>query len=210
MKATQVLQTLRDNNLHPGSICEVGCSSGHILRTLGAALPQTRLVSYDISPQVEGFWDETRRGIENRLTFHLADFHAQNTERFDVLLMLDVFEHVRDPFTFLEKSRAHADRFVFQIPLDLGATAVARRGPLVNALRRVGHLHSYTKELALETLTDCGYSIRQWRYTGATFTMPSLSIETKIASIPRHLAAFINKDWAVRVFGGETLLVLAE
>ena len=32
--------------------------------------------------------------------------------------------------------------------------------------RGVGHLQFYTKDLALETLTECGYTIDEWRYTG--------------------------------------------
>jgi hypothetical protein len=33
---------------------------------------------------------------------------------------------------------------------------------------------------------------------------------TRLGSIPRILAYSINKDWGVRLLGGETLIVLAE
>ncbi|MEI6066086.1 MAG: hypothetical protein WCP96_02005 [Methylococcaceae bacterium] len=124
--------------------------------------------------------------------------------------MLDVFEHVRDPFTFLRESHRHAKKFVFHIPLDLSAMGIARKAPLLNARRGIGHLHYYTKDLALETLTDCGYQIIDWRYTGASQCSPNRSLKTRFASIPRQLASWVNKDWGVRLFGGETLIVLAE
>jgi hypothetical protein len=119
--------------------------------------------------------------------------------------MLDVFEHVRDPFTFLEDARRHARHFVFHIPLDLSALTVLREAPLMHARRKVGHLHSYTKELALETLRECGYTLIDSRYTEA-FAMGQAS---KLAALPRRLAYAINKDLGVRLLGGETLLVLA-
>lgn len=205
-KAKQVEKILKRNMLVPRSIVEVGCGSGDILRYLRRIFHDTKLVGYDISPQAQAFWQDDAQDIE----FYLEDFHQQNTTKYDVLLMLDVFEHVRDPFSFLEQTRSHADFFVFHIPLDLSAQSVLRGHPLLNARRKVGHLHSYTKELALETLTDCGYQIIQWSYTGASISMPNRSLKTKLANIPRLLISTINKDFSVRVFGGETLIVLAK
>ncbi|MDZ7615898.1 MAG: methyltransferase type 12 protein, partial [Patescibacteria group bacterium] len=56
----------------------------------------------------------------------------------------------------------------------------------------------------------CGYRIVEWRYTGASLNCPHRSLKTRLAGIPRRIAHCIHKDWAVRLFGGETLLVLAE
>ena len=209
-KALLVLNILKDSQIEPATICEVGCGSGDILRSLHTWLPSARLVGYDISPQLGEFWRNQESTAKSGIEFHLADFHAQNNSRFDVLLMIDVFEHVRDPFTFLEDSRRHADKFVFHIPLDLSAIGVARKYPLLNVRQSVGHLHSYTKDLALATLTDCGFKIIKWRYSGASLNMPNRSLRTRIAGLPRCIGALIDKDWSVRVFGGETLVVLAE
>ena len=134
----------------------------------------------------------------------------ENKTYYDVLLMLDVFEHVRDPFTFLEESIGHAKKFIFHIPLDLSAVAIARKYPLLSVRRNVGHLHFYTKDLALETLKECGYNVIEWKYSGAAASKPNRTIKTRLAQIPRTASSLVNKDWAVRMFGGETLIVLAE
>ncbi len=209
-KAGQVFKILEDHKINPLSICEVGCGSGDILRSLEGMLPKAKLVGYDISPQLEKFWQNGDVNNKHRIDYNLGDFHKLNNHRYEILLMLDVFEHVRDPFTFLEDSLKHANKFIFHIPLDLSAIGVARKAPLLNVRRSVGHLHSYTKDLALETLVDCGYKIIDWRYTGASLNMPNKSLKTNLARFPRILAGIVNKDWAVRVFGGETLIVLAE
>lgn len=149
-------------------------------------------------------------GKIKNLKFYLGDFHEISKRKFDFLLMCDVFEHVRDPFTFLEKSREHAGFFIFHIPLDLSAVSVARGTPLIEVREKVGHLHLYTKDLALATLLDCGYEIVEWRYTGAGMSAPQRSLGTRLASFVRRLARFLNKDYGVRIFGDETLLVLAK
>ena len=124
--------------------------------------------------------------------------------------MLDVFEHIRDPFSFLENSRRHATHFVFHVPLDLSASAIFRGYPLINARKKVGHLHYYTKDLALSTLHDTGYEVLNWRYTGASLNSPNRSLKTRLAALPRRIAYAVNKDFGVRLLGGETLLVLAK
>ncbi|WP_219725693.1 class I SAM-dependent methyltransferase [Cylindrospermopsis raciborskii] len=55
-KASQVSSILKDHQINPASICEVGCGSGDILRHLHQLYPNTHLVGYDISPQAAEFW----------------------------------------------------------------------------------------------------------------------------------------------------------
>jgi cyclopropane fatty-acyl-phospholipid synthase-like methyltransferase len=210
-KAAIVLHILFDNQIKPASICEVGCGSGDILIHLAKHLPDTIMMGFDISPQAAEFWKEhqcTNSG--GGVDFCLGDFHTINKQKFDLLLMIDVFEHVRDPFSFLENSRQHAANFVFHIPLDLSASSILRGYPLINARKKTGHLHYYTKDLALATLVDTGYKVLDWRYTGASLDMPNRSLRTRLTALPRRIAYAANKDFGVRLLGGETLLVLAK
>jgi hypothetical protein len=207
-KAANVAAMLAQHRIEPTTMCEIGCGSGEVLVHLQQRLPRTRISGYDISPQAQSFWQQVPPA-EPPIQFVLGNFHELNKTRYDVLLMLDVFEHVRDPFTFLERSREFAQHFVFHIPLDLSASSVARRAPLLDARRRVGHLHYYTKDLALETLTDSGYEIVHWRYTGASLSSPGRTWKSKAASVPRRLLFALNRDLGVRLLGGDTLLVLA-
>ncbi len=207
-KAGKIAQILAENNLEPASICEVGCGSGDVLVHLRRSLRNATMTGFDISPQVAKFWKEHQAAGE-RIAFQLGDFHKINAARYDLLLMVDVLEDLRDPFTFLEKSRQCAGHFVFHIPLDLSANAIVRGDPFMDIRQKVGHLHYYTKELALATLVDTGYDIVEWRYTGASLNSPNRSLKTRLAALPRRIAYAVNKDFGVRLLGGETLLVLA-
>lgn len=208
-KASKVFSVLSKNKIQPSTICEIGCGSGDILVNLKKNWPLVNMTGYDISPQTSNFWtqhNDAKEGIE----FYLGDFHEINKFKYDVILMLDVFEHVRDPYSFLENSKQYASYFVFHIPLDLSAISVARGYPIINNRRKVGHLNFYTKDLALEILTDTGYTIIDWNYTGASLNSPKRSLKTRIFAWPRRLAYLLNKDLGVRLLGGETLLVLAK
>jgi len=207
-KAAKVTSILSDNGIEPASICEVGCGSGDVLAHLQKAMPSTNFTGFDISPQAAQFWKE--HNVGERLRFQLGDFHQTNRITYDVLLMLDVFEHVRDPFSFLENTRRHATHFIFHVPLDLSASTVVRGNPLIDARKKVGHLHYYTKDLALATLCDTGYEVLDWRYTGASLNSPNRSLKTRFSALPRRLAYAVDKDFGVRLLGGETLLVLAK
>jgi hypothetical protein len=140
----------------------------------------------------------------------VGDFFQLNQRRYDVLLLLDVIEHLQDPFVFLDRLRHYADFFIFHIPIDLSAMNVLRERPLLKARRKVGHIHYFTKGLALALLGDCGYKILDWCYTEAAFTTPKYNWKTRLASLPRCVAYRANKDWGVRFLGGETLMVLAQ
>ena len=208
-KASLILNILNSYQISPCSICEIGCGAGDILVHLGGELRQTSMAGFDVSPQLVDIWkrhEEAGAGVK----FRLGDFHELNQKTYDVVLMCDVFEHVRDPFTFLELTRAHGRYFIFHIPLDLSALSVLRGAPLMNVRAKVGHLHSYTKDLALATLTDSGYQIVGWRYSGASQYAASRSWSAKLAYLVRRIGYSFNKDLGVRLLGGETLLVLAK
>lgn len=189
----------------PGSICEVGCGGGGVLVALRDSYQSTLLTGYDISPHAEQFWHQFK---EKDIDFHVGDFLLTEGE-YDTILLLDVLEHVPDPHDFLIKIRNRARQFVFHFPLDLSSLSVLRESPLLYVRRKVGHIHYFTKGLALELLDECGFEIIECRYTGAAFNAPQATLKTRLAQLPRRLVYALNKDIGVRLVGGETLMVLA-
>jgi hypothetical protein len=165
------------------------------------------LVGYEIAPDAAKFWAAHRTA---GIRFVLGDFLATNAHRFDVLLLLDVIEHLPNPFEFLQRLHGQADNYVFHIPLDLSASSVLRGQPLLRARRQVGHIHYFTKDLALSLLKECGFDVVDWFYTGASLNSPNRSLKTRFWALPRRLAYAFNKNFGVRLLGGETLLVLAK
>ncbi|MGD0137210.1 MAG: class I SAM-dependent methyltransferase, partial [Bryobacteraceae bacterium] len=120
-KAQQILRMLERKHLQPKSICEVGCGAGEVLNLLQQYTGDTcQLWGYDISPQALKMCESR---ANERLKFKLADI-SQDDVFFDLLLVLDVFEHVPDCYGFLKSIRGKGDLKIFHIPLDLSVQAV--------------------------------------------------------------------------------------
>ena len=77
---------------------------------------------------------------------------------------------------------------------------------LAEARARIGHLHYFNKDTALASLQDTGYQIVDWFYTPSGDRNPSF--KAKLARWPRRLLSRLSPDFAVRLLGGQSLLVL--
>jgi SAM-dependent methyltransferase len=201
-KAAQVLSLIGDRDLQPKSIVDVGCGTGGVLAEMAGALAETKLVGYDLSPQAIGL-TERFGDIELRVGTP-QDVH----DHYDLLLSLDVLEHVEDYIGFLRSLRPIADWFIFHIPLDISAQSVVRESPLLAARSAVGHLHYFTRGTALASLETAGFEIVCERLL-FPWDVPGRTAKTRIANIPRNLGRYIKPQMSARVLGGSTLLVLA-
>jgi cyclopropane fatty-acyl-phospholipid synthase-like methyltransferase len=206
-KAEQIRSILVDNAVSFDTAAEIGCGTGEILARLAQAFPRAEFTGYDISPNA---YELARKREAPRLTFSLRDVVADPDGRFDVVLVIDVIEHVEDVVGFVRKVRALGGRTVFHIPLDLSAQSVARGWPIMNLRDGVGHIHYFTKDTALALLNDCGYSVLDWRYTPSRLELPNQARSTRIVAPLRRIMHRFDPDLAVRILGGYSLLVLAE
>lgn len=213
-KARKVFEALESHSLRPKTVAEVGCGTGLVLASLQSRLPTgVQCTGFDISPQAI---DRARKRQRSGLTYRCADF-ATVDERFDVLLAMDVFEHVPDYFGFLKGLRLRARHFVFHVPLELSSYTLYRHRSLLETRKRVGHLHFFWKELALESLADCGFDVLSATYTSPlTEPQPDLHLppvksrEAAVVSRVAKLVYRLSPDAAIRWFGGSSMLVVAE
>jgi len=205
-KVTQILRMLQKERLQPKAICEVGCGAGEVLKLLQERMDTAcRFWGYDISPQA---MEMCRAKANERLQFRLADVSRAEGMFFDLMLVLDVVEHVEDYFGFLNGIRPKSDLKIFHFPLDLSVQAVLRERGLLRRRELYGHIHYFTKETALETLKDVGYELLDYFYTPRCIELAKETVQ-KVAVLPRKICFAIHQDLAVRILGGYSLLVLA-
>jgi len=205
-KAAQINKMIDRNHLKFQSVCEVGCGSGEILKELSIMWSHTSsFLGYEISPQA---FSLCKNKVTSRLQFSLQDI-LQEDVFFDMVMAIDVFEHVEDYFNFLRQLKLKAKYKLFHIPLDLSSQAVLRGTPLLYVREKVGHIHYFTKETALATLEDTGYTVLDHFYTGRSIELASKSWKTRLLKMPRKLLFSSNPDIACRLLGGFSLLVLA-
>jgi len=207
-KVKQILRMVERQRLAPKSVCDVGCGAGIVLAELQSHLPSDCICwGYDVSPDALSMC--ASRGNEN-LRFRLRDIRKDQSDTFfDLLLMLDVFEHVEDYIGLIRAVRSKAKLKLFHIPLDLSVQAVLRKNGLLLRRDHHAHLHYFTKETALRTLTDVGYQIVDYFYTPRCIELGDKFIQ-RVARLPRKLCFGISTDLTVRVLGGYSLMVLAQ
>lgn len=204
-KATQVWRMMEKHGLRPKSICDIGCGTAGVLWHLVPRLSEdTRFVGYEPSPEAIALADTRSERIDL-----IASDARECEERFDLVLMLDVFEHIEDYLGFLRSTRDNGARFIFHIPLDLSVQAVLRMSPILGARRVTGHLHYFSAETALATLEDAGYRVLDHTYTRGGIELPRTAVTTRAMAVPRALLSRLGPGVAARILGGFSLLVLA-
>jgi SAM-dependent methyltransferase len=197
-KAAQVMKLLSDR---PRTLCEVGCGVGAVLALLADAY-EADAVGYDISPPAILLARERERP---GLSFRLGS--PDPGERFDVVLVLDVIEHVEDPFSFLRGLHGLGDKFVCHLPLELSAQAVLR-ARFARSRRELGHLHFFSEETALDLFRDCGFEVDRWMFAAPVLDRGGKSTKARLASLPRRILWRVNPRLMSRTLGGASLMLV--
>jgi truncated hemoglobin YjbI len=203
-KAQQICCMLRRHGVSPLSLIEVGCGAGAVLQALhGQLSPVPHCIGYEISPHAFAL-ARTREvpGLQFRLGSPQMDHPLC-----DLLLAIDVFEHVEDYLGFLRSLQPLAHWKIFHIPLDLSVVSLAKPFYLRMARDKVGHLHYFTRETALASLEQAGLHIVDWFYTSVEFDQ-GVHGRKRLQSIRKLLFRFYP-DLAVRWLGGFSIMVLA-
>jgi cyclopropane fatty-acyl-phospholipid synthase-like methyltransferase len=153
-KAGQIAGMLVRNQLLPRSISEVGCGAGEVLKRLQEHMADDcEFRGYEISPVA---YELCRAKANDRLQFKLADFTRESVIPFDLILVLDIIEHLEDYFSSLRAIQPKGAYKIFHIPLDLSVQTVLRSKALIKRRDQYAHVHFFTKDLALRGLQDAG------------------------------------------------------
>lgn len=205
-KAQQILRMLQRQQLQPETICEVGCGAGEILRQLQQHLPATSSFwGYDISPQAI---DLAKERENEHLHFKVADIQQEPDAHFDMIMLMDVLEHIEDRFGFLRDIKTKAEYKLFHSSLTISLQTVLRKNGLLNVRQTYGMVNYFTKETFLQTLQDAGHEIVDYFYTTSCTDLPTHVLSKKLMKLPRRLLFAMNQDITVRLLGGYRMLVL--
>ncbi len=208
-KTDVIVGLLQKNNIKPKNVIEVGCGAGeNLVELLKRDSSIEKLTGYDISPQAI---ELAAKKTSGKISFFNEDITAKENGRADLMLVIDVVEHVDDYYGFLRKLKAKSDWFVFHIPLDLCCRTIVKPHVLLQQRQSVGHIHYYTKEMVEWALQDTGYEIIDWVYTKPVVDVePAGSFKRLVKKILRNISFAINKDRSAKKWGGYSMMILAK
>ena len=209
--ARQIFCMMKRNNIAPKTICEVGCGAGEVLRQLQLRMnDECTFRGYEISPQAI---ELCKSRANERLQFKLADFRQEKDVFFDLILIIDVIEHVEDYFSFMRDIQPKGSYKIIHIPMDLTMRSFFR-GRLLELRQEHGHIHYFTKDIALAMLKGVGYDVLDYFYTTPSIALPTVGsineIRRRFMNIPRKLLFAMHEDVAAQTLGGCSLMVLAK
>jgi cyclopropane fatty-acyl-phospholipid synthase-like methyltransferase len=198
------LNLIARNDLEFKTICEVGCGAGQIINYLHNYFPETIFFGYEIS---EDAYKMAKSLENNRLKYYNHDLFVENVY-YDVLLIMDVVEHVKDYFGFVEKCYKSANYKIFHFPLDMSILSIIRND-IMRDRNKLGHLHYFSKDTVLATLKESNHEIIDWFYTPG-IEINNQTFSQKFLNFFRKILFKINKDFAVKTLSGYSIIVLTK
>lgn len=207
-KTDIILGLLKKNDIEAGDVIEIGCGAGENLVELAKKDDRIKKLSgYDISPHAI---ELARKKASGRISFYNKDFTAEEYINTELMLVIDVLEHVDDYYGFLRKLRNKSKYFVFHIPLDLSCRTIRKPQVLLQQRQSVGHIHYFTRETAEWSLRDTGYEIIDWEYSKPVVDVDRpRTFKRWVKKILRNLSYSISPEWSVKRWGGYSIMVLA-
>lgn len=206
-KTARILKLLRRHSLPLQTVCEVGCGSGEILVQLARELPATtQFWGYDISQDALAI---AQPKATSQLHFELKDLtDPGGQEMFDLLLVIDVIEHLDNYFEFLRGIVSKARYTVFHIPLDMSVWSLLREQMLLESKARVGHIHNFTEDFILSVLAESGFRVVDKLYTEPVYKRKTR--KEHVIDAARRVLFQVNPKLCTKTLGGYSLMVLTE
>ena len=196
-KSSLVIDAIKKNNIDFSAVVDLGCGAGLVTQLLAKHYPHKSFIGYEISP--EAYYFVRQREKLKNLNFSNKNFFKSG-KRCNLVICLDVFEHVEDYYGFLRSLKNKSNKFIFNIPLDMNAMKILTSG-IEYARKEVGHLHYFSRYSALETLKDCGYNIKSESLSAAfLYTLPRNIRQAAVLPL-RLLLVMFGKNLAAKVFG---------
>jgi SAM-dependent methyltransferase len=165
----------------PATLLDIGCGAGQFL--LRAAAAGYDVQGIDPSPKSVAFVNDVLHFPARQGSFEIL----RTDERFDVLSMLGVLEHIDDPLAFL---RAATERLNPDGELLVGVPNVESVNRRLSHLSthdwdmflEPGHLYHYGPATLRKLARNAGFAVGHW-------TTATITIRGKLPLIPRRYAS---------------------
>lgn len=200
-KAKKVYEMMKRNNLlNIRSIYDVGCGAGEVLASLQKILPDNvELRGFDISETAISMAKTRETG---NLGYFKIDFLKVPLLNADLILCLDVIEHIPNYKGFLRDLVGRSKHIIFHIPIDDVLYEPEYKDHMKNTY---GHLHFWNESQALQMIYEI-FDVKDYFYTD-DYEIPTknpIQINNrrqKLFEIQPQLATYLYSHFNVMILG---------
>ncbi len=192
------------------NIVEIGCGAGKIVHLFKKSnlFKNASFYGYDINPDAIKLAKLNFKDVN-----YICDDFLENNNSSNLVICADVFEHIENPYNFLKKLSVKSDIFIFNIPIEINLLSILFRTNIFKkSYKDVGHLHFYTKDIAILLLENCGYKIINTKIVSnfKNLNKKNISLLRLFFYIPHMILSLISYEISSRILGGCSLIVLAK
>jgi len=166
-KVSKILPLIREGNIKVEQILDTGCGSGLVLKELLTELRIAHGIGVDISTPVLRV---AKRCSVLKDTFSLSYIKADaatlplKNQCLDMSLLIDVVEHVLNPYKVLLEQARVSRCMIVKVPL---TKAVLARGILFSGHRtwkeQLGHIHDFNMASFFNLIDSTGFGLVTYR-----------------------------------------------
>lgn len=194
-KAKHILRAIKQSGIDHNTVAEIGCGPGSILNELRARF-EAEYSGFD--PSLDAI---SMAQPHDHVSIKLGGIECM--EEYDLVLCIDVIEHVEDVFGFLRSLLPKGKKFIFHIPLDMSCCGILRNTVMASR-EAVGHIHYFDRNTALATLKDCGFEVTNCFYTDSTEIH-----RQPFKGFLKHALFNMKPGLAALIFSGFSIMVTA-
>ncbi|MEE2658446.1 MAG: class I SAM-dependent methyltransferase [Candidatus Latescibacterota bacterium] len=163
--------SLLDRDPREASLLDVGCGLGYLMDC-----------AHDSGFAVSGVEFNAAAAAQLRQKYvfpvHVGDMQSYTGRTHDVITMMDVIEHLRDPVQIIRQIRRSLtdDGLLVMTTMDCDSPMSRILGPRLEDFRRVReHLYFFTRQSIRRLLCHEGFEVMSIRYHGHTFRLDFLA-----------------------------------
>lgn len=208
-KITAVFKIL-PHDININSILDVACGSGKILIEVLKKLNSIRNVGIDISKKAINI--AKQYDLEKKVLWITKDIFKFNQERFDLVLALDIIEHISDDKKFLNKMEELGQNLIIKAPIEknfinklFNILSFKKIDPLLDTKLRYGHVHHYSLKELMKLINGSSFSIKKINYMHLPKRSKLFWEIWRIIFMPLW---FISKEYYIKFNGGFLVLFL--
>ena len=204
-KLSHVLRALQEAQVASfRTVCDVGCGSGALVKKWAVSRPDVSFTGYDISPQALAL---ARQQAPANTRFLSGEDIPSGP--YDIVLALDVLEHIPDNERWVAQVVQQAGRLVLHVPLEISLYTLLRPDWLKEEREKVGHVHFYTQRSFKQWLRRQQLQVLSWHYTNKYLecSPPLTHFHSKVGMcIRKFLHAVMPTSWAAWLVGGYSVM----